>query len=216
MNGLTNYYSQRAGEYEEIYNRDDPVRQQELEDLGLAMKRVMDKRKILEIACGTGYWTRILAEIAQHVTAIDTSLEMIAVAKESLMSQKKVEFLSADAYRLDLVPGDFDAGVANFWFSHVPKTHIGKFVDGMCRRLGSGSVIFMADNIYIAGIGGELISKPGTEDTYKIRKLADGSKHEVLKNYYDRAQLDQIFRTRTNDLQINICRCFWWLCGRID
>ena len=51
----------------------------------------------------------------------------------------------------------------------------------------------MADNVYVAGIGGEFIKKDGNVNTYKKRKLQDGSEHLILKNYFSVDELITIF-----------------------
>lgn len=208
---LRRYYEARAPEYEEIYLRDDPVRQQEEGQIVSAMKKLFINRRILEIACGTGYWTRALFETARSIVAVDTSQKMLELARKNLPESLKVRFIQGDAYNLGVLPDSFDAGLANFWFSHVPRAKIELFLKGFHNRLGSGTVVFMADNILKPGIGGELITDPGNPDTYKLRKLADGSKHKVLKNYYEADQLLKIFRGRTKHLHIYLGRCFWWV-----
>jgi len=69
----------------------------------------------------------------------------------------------------------------------------------------------MADNVYVfPGIGGELIKKDNCEDTFKLRKLSNGSKYEVLKNYYDENQLRKIFEPFSREFNITMGNCFWW------
>jgi SAM-dependent methyltransferase len=172
---LGQYYSRRAREYEQIYQRDDPVRQGEQDESVEAMRKALRERGVLEVACGTGYWTAILAEVAQHVVAIDSAREMLAIAREKGLPPKRVEFREGDAYALESVPGSFDAGMVNFWFSHVPKARIDEFLQGFHVRLGPGAIVFMADNVYVPGIGGELVTRPGIEDTFKLRELSDGA-----------------------------------------
>src|SRR6058998_1664693 len=72
---LTDYYSRRAPEYEEIYHRSDPVRQAEQQIIANEVRRLVQDRRVLEIACGTGYWTQFAAETAAHVCGIDSSPE---------------------------------------------------------------------------------------------------------------------------------------------
>ena len=211
MNRLSDYYGRRADDYEEIYHRDDPVRQREQAEVAAAMKQVLADRSVLEVACGTGFWTEIAAEVTQHVVALDMSPEMLALAQEKEFPPGKVEFLNADAYALQTVPGRFDAGLANFWFSHVPKPRVKEFLDGFHKRLGPGAVVLMADNVYVPGVGGTLITRPGIEDTFKLRKLPDGSEHEVLKNYYSADQLRSILSPLASELQVHVGKCFWWV-----
>ncbi len=211
MNALTHYYNRRAREYEEIYRRDDPVRQREQTTIAGAMRAALSGRRVLEVACGTGSWTAIVAEAAQQVVATDISPEMLAMVRSKRLNADKVQLFEADAYALGTVPGTFDAGMASFWFSHIPKARMDEFLCGFHTRLGNGAVVFMADNVYVPGTGGALVTRPGSEDTFKLRALSNGSQHEVLKNYYDAGQLRRILTPHCRDLRVDLGQCFWWL-----
>src|SRR5438128_12042607 len=47
-----------------------------------ALDGVRPFETVLELACGTGWWTQWLAQHAQHVTAVDASKEMLARNRE--------------------------------------------------------------------------------------------------------------------------------------
>jgi ubiquinone/menaquinone biosynthesis C-methylase UbiE len=207
---LHGYYDRRAGEYEAIYFRDDPVRQDEQRQLAECLKEAVWGRRVLEIACGTGYWTQFAAQTARHVLGTDTSTEMLAAAQTKRLSPAKVTFQRADAYELEGLPGPFEAGVANFWFSHVPRARMHAFLDRFHRALAPGAVVFMADNVLVPGIGGQIVTYPDRADTFKRRCLSDGSRHEILKNYYTERELSEILAAVT-DLKIHMGRCFWWV-----
>lgn len=207
---LQDYYNRRAQEYEEIYHRPDPVRQKEIAQIGEAMKDVLSNRCVFEIACGTGFWTVIASEVAEHILAIDISDEMLSIAGAKNLPDDRVNFCIGDAYSLESIEGEFDAGLANFWLSHIPKARLNDFLHNLNKKLGFGAVVFMADNVYVPGIGGELIKKDNCEDTFKLRKLSNGSKYEVLKNYYDENQLRKIFEPFSREFSITIENCFWW------
>jgi len=208
---ISQYYDRRAQEYEDIYMRDDLGRREEMEAISEQMRRTLLDRSVLEIACGTGFWTEKLAPYTGHIVAIDTSFEMLKIARNKPIDPRKVEFKLGDAYALDSILGDFDGGLANFWFSHVPRVWVKKFLLWFHVRLERGSRVFMADNVYVQGMGGKLSVKPGCDDTFKLRTLSDGSKHEVLKNYYTEAELERIFKPMAKDLEIRLGRCFWWV-----
>jgi ubiquinone/menaquinone biosynthesis C-methylase UbiE len=208
---LEAYYSRRAPEYEAIYRRDDPVRRAEQAALARALCEAVSGKSVLEIACGTGYWTEAAARTARRIVAIDTSEAMLDIAGRKPVSAERVEFRRGDAYALESVPGVFDAVLASFWLSHVPRTRMDEFLGRLHRRLGSGGAVFLADNVYVPGIGGELVHKPGHRDTYKRRILADGSEHEILKNYYDADSLAGLFEDRAAGMRIHHGTCFWWV-----
>ena len=64
---LETYYAKRAREYERIYEKAE--RQEELAWLRERLPQLFANRHVLEIACGTGYWTQYLAKTAASVTA---------------------------------------------------------------------------------------------------------------------------------------------------
>lgn len=208
---MQEYYDRRAPEYEAKYHRDEPARQAEQQAIAVTMRQAFAGRIVLEIACGTGFWTEIAAQVARHVVATDTSTEMLAIAAEKDVPPDKVEFHIADAYNLLSVPGEFDAGLANFWFSHVRKADVDKFLSGLHGRLGAGAVVFMCDDMNNPGVGGEFVQQGGDEDTYKIRQLRDGSQYTIVKNYYDETQLRSVFGPYANQLHIHMGAYYWWV-----
>lgn len=206
---LTDYYSRRAIEYEKIFHRPDPVRQAEQTIVAEAMWTALAGRRVLEVACGTGYWTERLAGAAASVLATDMSLEMLQIARAKQIPN--VTWREADAWSLEKITGEFDAGLANFWFSHLPRRRIPEFLGKFHARLMRPAAVFMADNIYLSGVGGDLVTRAGDEDTYKRRVLEDGSKHEVLKNYYNAAELEKIFKPFARNFRVQCGHCFWWI-----
>ena len=211
---MREYYDRRAREFEEIYRFADPVRQAEQTAIGNALRRSLKGRRVLEIACGTGYWTAVLAESAEHVLATDVSTEMMRIAREKPIPAGKAEFRVADAYALNSVAETFDAVVAMFWLSHVPKERMHGFLEQLHARLAPDSVVFFADNVFMPGIGGELTRPPGSVDTFKRRTLGDGSQHEIVKNYYDADELRALVQPWASEVQVHIGTCFWRLVYR--
>jgi SAM-dependent methyltransferase len=207
---MVDYYHRRAAEYEAIYRRPDPARAAELEALGAAMRRTLAGRRVLEVACGTGFWTERVAAVARSVVAVDAAPGVLEIARARGLPAGRVRFVEGDAYRLDRVAtGEtVDAGLAAFFVSHVPRARLGVFLDGLPRRLGPGAPVVLADNVYLPGVGGELVAGPGA-DTYKLRRLADGSEHRVLKNYLDDAELEALLGRRSRDLRIRRGDCYW-------
>jgi SAM-dependent methyltransferase len=209
---VKDYYSKRAREYEQIYHRDDPVRQSELTSIKDELISVFKNKTVLEAACGTGYWTEVISKSAGRVVAFDFSPEVIEIARAKKL---KAEFLLDDAYKMKNIKGTYEGGCANFWFSHIPKNKISGFLDCFHRKLIPGSIVFIADNVYMEGIGGELIHKPGDLNTYKKRTLSDGSTYEIIKNYYSEDELREIFKDYSRDIEIIFGKCFWRVKYRI-
>ncbi|MBP1964066.1 class I SAM-dependent methyltransferase [Paenibacillus aceris] len=209
--GMQEYYGARAVEYERIYHREDEEFQRELAMLADIVKKQAAGSRVLEVACGTGYWTQFIAETAKHIVGVDIRPEVLQIAESKPWPLHNTTFVEGDAYRLSEVQGAFDFGFANFWFSHIPKNRLDSFLQGFHERLGRGARVFMADNVYVPGRGGELITLEHSEDTYKRRELADGSKHEIIKNYYSYEELNDIFKPLAENLRIFVGSSFWYV-----
>ncbi len=204
---MREYYSRRAGDYEKIYyHYDDPERLAELKQIGDEMISYFINKSALEVACGTGYWTDIISKYAKRITAFDFSPEVLEIAKSKNLN---AVLLIDDAYEMKNIKGPFEGGCANFWFSHIPKDKITSFLNLFHQKLLPGSTVYMADNNYIEGSGGVLVHKPGDINTYKLRTLLDGSKYEILKNYYTEPELREIFKTYSRNIDFRSGKFYW-------
>lgn len=215
---MKNYYKKRAQEYEEIYYRDDPIRQREQRKIAGALKKVLTGRNVLEVACGTGYWTVYASKSASRITATDAVDEVLKIAKQKEYGCL-VEFRIEDAYKLSFSDNTFNGGLANLWFSHVPEEKINAFLEELHRVLKNGSMVFMADNVYIPSIGGKLVRKSKEQNTYKLRQLKDGSEALVLKNYYTVNELLEIFRKYDPSItskNVFYGKCFWYVIYQLN
>lgn len=213
METMEDYYRKRAAEYEEIYRRNDPVRQAEQQHIAETIKETFRGRNILEIACGTGFWTQFASETAQRIVATDIVEEVLAIAQQK-QYHCPAAFQRADAYNLPFAGGSFDGGLANAWLSHVPRNKIDSFLKGFHSVLQKGSRIFIMDNVFLKDSGGKLVRKDGDENTYKLRTLNDGSKHLILKNYFSVEELAGIFsKHAAHFTRENIFHgtCFWYV-----
>jgi len=216
--GMREYYSRRAEEYEEVYHRNDMVAQRELQAIRRSLTTTLQGRRVLEMACGTGYWTQFLSESTDWILATDISSEMLAIAKTKEYSCP-LTFAIADAYNLPLKPHSFDAALANFWFSHIPRRLVHAFLSQLHQFLLPYSHVFIADNNFVPGLGGDLKVIDGSADTFKSRSLQDGSQYLVLKNYYTPSQLVEIFRSVVPDFGLTSVfygSRYWYVSYQVD
>ncbi len=205
---LQNYYTQRLGDYETIYQ--NPERQPELIAIAAHLQQAMKDKNVLEIACGTGYWTERYAAAANSVQATDASEEMLATLQAKAFPAKaRVRCLKADAFALP--DGDFNACVAGFWWSHMKRSEQAVFLEGLQQKCGSGTVFVMFDNTYVEGESTPIARTDAEGNTYQIRRLPDGSRHEIIKNFPADSALRKKLSSYVRDIRITRGAYYWTL-----
>jgi SAM-dependent methyltransferase len=178
--GLLAYYGQRAPEYDRIYAK--PERQPDLRAIEQWLPALFRGSDLLEVACGTGYWTRYLAPVARNIVALDASPRTLDIAR-ARPGAGGVRFTAGDAYRLPFEAARFDGAFAGFWISHVPRERFAAFFGELHRVLRAGARVVLLDNRYVEGSSTPVSETDARGNTYQARRLDDGSAHRVLKNF---------------------------------
>lgn len=140
---------------------------------------------VLELACGSGSFTREVVRHARTVTAVDGSPRMLERNRREV-GDSKVTYVNADIF--DWHPERrYDAVFFGFWLSHVPPVTFDQFwtLVRSCLRPG-GRVAFVDeddrgtvnDDIHLVG------SVPAAP-----RTLRDGRRFDVVKMYWDPTEL---------------------------
>ncbi len=206
---MVNYYAERAKEYERIYAK--PERQDDLRQLRGFVERTFAGARVFEVACGTGYWTEIVARSASSVVATDINEGVLAIARSKGIDPRKVAFRREDAYALPALPPRFTGGLAAFWWSHVPRARLRSFLVGFHRLFSPGARIVFIDNAYVEGSSTPVSRTDDFGDAYQMRKLDDGSTHEVLKNFPAEPELRGAVDGLAVEVQVEFLRYYWIL-----
>ncbi len=206
---LVDYYSQRAYDYERIYEK--PERQADLTALKAWVQGEATGHDVLEIACGTGYWSQICAAHASSVLAVDLAEETLEIARAKEYPFGKVRFGKADAYHLEDVPGSFTAGLACFWWSHIPRERLVEFLEAWHLRLGPGARVIFIDNRYVKGSSTPISRTDDFGNTYQLRRLEDGSEREFMKNFPTDSELLEAVQRFSIDARVTEFPYYWSL-----
>jgi demethylmenaquinone methyltransferase/2-methoxy-6-polyprenyl-1,4-benzoquinol methylase len=144
--------------------------------------------RFLELACGTGNWTRRLAQHAREVVAVDAAPETIAIAQEKLPGAP-VTFVDADVFSWEPPPAAFDIVFFSFWLSHVPPDRFDGFWERVGRALAPGGQAIVIDNKWNDGVWPPAGQR--SSDFVQIRNdLSSGETHRVVKIYYEPEELE--------------------------
>ncbi len=209
---LIDYYAKRAHEYERIYEK--PERQGDLAALKKLFARSLAGHKVLEIACGTGYWTQPISQTAQSITAIDFNETVLEIARAKEYGCP-VDFQKADAFHLPFSPNQFTAAVASHWWSHLRKSEIPQFLSQLHRQFSAGSLMVFMDNRFVAGSSTPLSRTDDEGNTYQWRKLQDGSQHEVLKNFPTETEAREMVGPAAVEFRRTELEYYWFLAYRL-
>jgi demethylmenaquinone methyltransferase/2-methoxy-6-polyprenyl-1,4-benzoquinol methylase len=181
VRSMGEYYARRAQSYERVYYK--PERQAELRLMEAYLAEPFAGRRVLEIACGTGWWTPHGARRAASWLATDLNPETMAVARHKPLPGC-VRFAEVDAYTLEGLDGQpFDAAFAGFWWSHVPLSRLKPWLQQLHQRLDPGARVVFIDNRYVPGSSTALSRRDAQGNIYQLRALDDGTQHEVVKNF---------------------------------
>jgi SAM-dependent methyltransferase len=176
------YYAERAPEYDDWwYRRGRYTREPERErrwlldvaELEEALRTFAPRGDVLELAAGTGIWTRRLVPVADRVVAVDANAETLS------LNTPAAELVVADIFTWQ-PPQQFDVVFFSFWHSHVPEERIDEFWELVRSALQPEGRVFLVDS----GPGGD-----ATGDGKQVRRLADGREFNIVKHYWTPDQL---------------------------
>ncbi|MDH3671375.1 MAG: class I SAM-dependent methyltransferase [Gammaproteobacteria bacterium] len=204
---LVDYYARRAPEYERIYHR--PERQEDLRKLEQLVAQAFRNLDVLEIACGTGYWTQFIAKQARSILATDCNREVIDIARHKDYTPCTVSFVESDAYSLTNIEVSRLAGFSGFWWSHIAKAKLHKFINALHSKLDDRALVLLIDNRYVEGNSLPISRHDGEGNTYQMRRLADGSEYEVRKNFPTKTELTERLTPYAHDLKIEFLTYYW-------
>jgi len=204
---LRTYYALRAREYDALYERSE--RQEDLHTLQGHVQRMLHNRDVLEVACGTGYWTKVAAATARSILATDINPEMLSIARDKNSSYTHVRFQSCDAWDLRGCPGSYDGGLAGFWLSHIHRSRIREWLSHVCGILTFGARVVLIDNRFVEGNSTPISTTDAEGNTYQERRLTGGSTHRIMKNYFSAEELRTFIPPEYEEAALLQLRYYW-------
>ncbi len=185
------YYRARANEYDQWFFRQGRYDQgealnrlwfREVEQVREALHHFRPAGRVLELACGTGLWTEQIVAHADHITAVDSSAEVIAL-NAGRVDSPLVEYLQADIFEWQ-PEKRFDLVFFAFWLSHVPAERFEPFWRTVASALKPGGRVFFVDSAYSETSSARDHVLEGPQATTINRRLNDGREFRIVKIFY--------------------------------
>lgn len=211
------YYQARALEYDEWFYRQgrydhgpEHTKQWETEAeiVRQALAEVHLTGQVLDMAAGTGIWTHELIKTADHVTALDSSEEMLELNRRRVQSDK-VTYVLTDLFYWQPVMA-YDGVFMGFWLSHVPPSLLYDFIGTIAGSLKPGGKFFFVDSMeeptatakdMVGSLAENLAKRESSSRASEshnstiTRRLNDGREFQIVKIFYWPADLTEQFRS---------------------
>lgn len=168
------YYAERAPEYDdwwykrgryELDARTEAGWWADVREVEEALDAYGHLGDVVELAAGTGIWTRRLVAGSDRVTAVDVNSETLA------LNTPDAEHVLVDVF--DWRPTEtYDFCFFSYWLSHVPPSHERRFWQLVRSLLRPSGRVFLVD------------TPPGVNEDggpLELRQLADGRQFEIVK-----------------------------------
>lgn len=168
---MKEYYDARAPEYDDwwlqqgLYQGADPAWEAE-RDRALAAVAALPPKRTLDVACGTGFVTRLLRG---EVVGLDQSDAMLEVAGEQA---PHATYVQADALDLPFGDASFERIFTSHFYGHLEEDDRKRFL-AEARRIAPELVVFDAS---LHG------GRPRAE--WQERVLSEGSRWHVYKRFF--------------------------------
>ncbi len=213
------YYRARAREYDDtmrqleryvslggrVAGRSGDEEGKEVAILLNALEEMRPFDSVLELACGTGWWTQWLAENARQVTAVDAADEMLALNRERVKGSN-VQYILADVFSWK-PDRQFDLVFFAFWMSHVPQDRFAAFWQLVGDSLALHGRVFFVDELDTEEARGQETRVGGDA---VLRTLEDGRQFRAVKVFYQPSELEAKLRTLGWNVDVHHAGSLYW------
>ena len=187
------YYAERAPEYDDWWFRRGRYElepealarwQEDIAEAETALDVFAPRGSVLELAAGTGIWTRKLVRLADRVVAVDANAETLA------LNTADAQLVQADVF--DWSPEEpVDVVFFSFWLSHVPEARFDEFWALVRAAIRPGGRVFLIDS------GAGDTAHTATEQTgeEETRSLSDGRSFRIVKRRWPPVELAERVRS---------------------
>jgi ubiquinone/menaquinone biosynthesis C-methylase UbiE len=192
------YFDERAEEYDDIYVGKGPAIQhyggmyiKDFTQIGESVSKFGGKH-LIDIACGTAYWTPFYAPKCDEITCLDQSTNMLSQAQTRIKDQnlKPPNFIHADFFDIDLGTDVFDRAFVSILLSHFSRDQEKTFFERLKQTLQPGGELMVVDSLW-----SPRRSKYRKQEGVEKRVIKDGRKFKVFKRYLDQRGMARLLQS---------------------
>ena len=194
---MASYYDERAREYDEIYQGKgpaipDPIAyKKDVKRIGEIVSS-FGRGHLIDIGCGTGFWLPYYAQNCSQITLIDQSEKMLSECKrrvDELGVKSKCHFVQGDFFEIGFENCLFESALVGFLISHLTLEQEQLFFGKLKKILKPNGQLMLIDSAW-SSKRQEYRKKEGMHE----RVLNDGRIFTIYKRYFDKSDIEGIFK----------------------
>ena len=188
---MLRYYDERASEYEEAYvlgtgtaSIPDPEAFRREALLLTRMVEHFARGRLVDLACGTGYWLPYYVAGCSSVTLIDQAPRMLQECRKkiaSLDALDRITIAQDDVLDHSFGPRAFDSALVGFLISHLTDVEEQQLFERLKTMLDTDGRFLILDSAWSPER-----ARFNRKTERQERRLNDGSRFEIYKRYIDR------------------------------
>ena len=189
------YYDVRAPEFDDIYTLgggpasipDPDAYRSEVAELGKLVAQ-FGAGKLIDLACGTGFWLPHYAQNSREIVLLDQSSQMLSQTEtrvRSLGLEHKCRCVKSSLFEHPFDDSSFDRALVGFILSHVTMEDEDRLFEVLKSILRPDGKFLIMDSMW-----SEERSRTRRKDGRQQRTLNDGRTFDIYKRYFDQADFE--------------------------
>lgn len=145
-------------------------------------RRFVAGKSVLDVACGEGYGSNLLADVAANVVGVDVSDQAVAHARARYGSRANLQFEQGDATALYVPAASFDVVTSFETLEHVDAHEA--LIGGLARALKDDGLLLISspDKRTYSDLSGQ-------RNEFHVRELYRDELEQLLSRHFPHVQL---------------------------
>lgn len=208
------YYEARMPYFEDTYLKESTSKDREL--IKIQLKKHLCGKRILEVGCGTGYWTSVMLPIASEYLGFDQSQTAVSVCSEKFSDFPNTNFLQGNIYSWVNTNFHFDVIVGGFIISHLDRKFVRDINTFLKQRIKENCWVVWYDNSFKEGFSIPIKNTDVRGNDIQPRQLENGKRCKIIKNFYNENELREIFSKESSEFSLLFFDHYWFIKYRLQ
>lgn len=169
----------------------------------LSAKNLVEDKRVLDVACGEGYGSYTLSEVAKSVMGVDISSEAVEHAQKTYQ-RDNLRFKESTMTQLPVADGSIDAVVSFETIEHVDLESQCQFLQEVCRVLDDDGILCVScPNEPIAST--RAFELWGYKNPFHVKEHSISEFKALLESFFPSVQL--LFQRTENAIILSAPSC---------